>query len=47
MSKCAEVWVFGSTISAGMGVEIKRAKRKDYSLRYFNEDCEETASCEI
>lgn len=47
MSKCAEVWVFGSTISAGMEVEINRAKRKDYSLRYFNEDCEEAASCEI
>ena len=26
MSKCAEVWVFGSTISAGMDAEIKRAK---------------------
>jgi len=41
MSKCAEVWVFGSTISAGMETEIKRAKWKDYRLRYFNENCEE------
>ena len=41
MSKCAEVWVFGSTISAGMEIEIKRAKWKDYRLRYFNENCEE------
>ena len=41
MSKCAEVWVFGSTISAGMEAEIKRAKWKDYRLRYFNENCEE------
>lgn len=41
MSKCAEVWVFGSTISAGMEAEIKRAKWKDYRLRYFDENCEE------
>lgn len=41
MSKCTEVWVFGSTISSGMDTEIKRAKRKNYRLRYFNEDCEE------
>ena len=41
MSKCAEVWVFGSTISAGMEAEIKRAKWKDYRLRYFTENCEE------
>ena len=41
MSKCAEVWVFGSIISPGMAAEIKRAKWKDYRLRYFTEDCEE------
>ena len=41
MSKCAEVWVFGSNISAGMETEIKRAKWKDYRLRYFDENCEE------
>ena len=41
MSKCAEVWVFGSTISAGMEDEIMRAKWKNYRLRYFNEVCEE------
>ena len=41
MSKCAEVWVFGSTISAGMKDEIKQAKWKEYRLRYFSEDCEE------
>ena len=35
MSKCAEVWVFGSRISSGMEAEIKRAKWKDYRLRYF------------
>ncbi len=41
MSKCAEVWVFGSCISSGMEAEIKRAKRKDYRLRYFTEECQE------
>lgn len=41
MSKCAEVWVFGNIISAGMEAEIKKAKWKEYRLRYFSEDCEE------
>mgnify|MGYP000916273658 FL=1 len=43
MSKCAEVWVFGGHISAGMEAEIKRAKWKDYRLRYFTENCEEVS----
>ena len=41
MSKCSEVWVFGEHISNGMEAEIKRAKCKNYRLRYFNEDSEE------
>ena len=41
MSKCSEVWVFGEHISNGMEAEIKRAKWKNYRLRYFNEDSEE------
>ena len=41
MSKCAEVWVFGDRISAGMEAEIRRAKWKSYRLRYFTENCEE------
>ena len=41
MSKCSEVWVFGSRISAGMQAEINRAKWKSYRLRYFTEDCQE------
>ena len=45
MSKCAEVWVFGSIISPGMAAEIKRAKWKDYRLRYFNENSEEVQKC--
>lgn len=41
MSKCSEVWVFGSHISPGMEAEIKRAKWKNYRLRYFTENLEE------
>lgn len=41
MSKCSEVWVFGSHIFAGMEAEIKRARWKNYRLRRFTEDCEE------
>ena len=41
MSKCSEVWVFGERISVGMEAEIKRARWKNYRLRYFSESCEE------
>lgn len=41
MSKCSEIWVFGSHISPGMEAEIKRAKWKNYRLRYFTENLEE------
>ena len=41
LCKCAEVWVFGSRISPGMEAEIKRARWKNYRLRYFTEDCKE------
>lgn len=42
MSKCAELWVFGDNISAGMKSEIDRAKRKHMKIRYFTEELEET-----
>ena len=42
MSKCAELWVFGSNISKGMKAEIDRAKRKHMKIRYFTEELEET-----
>lgn len=41
MSKCQEVWVFGSNISKGMEIEIKKAKDRKIPIRYFNEQCEE------
>lgn len=40
MSKCAEMWVFGDVISAGMQHEINRAKRKYMKIRYFTEELE-------
>ena len=43
MSKCSEVWVFGEYISSGMEAEIRRAKWKNYRLRYFTTTCEEVA----
>lgn len=41
MSKCSEVWVFGERISSGMASEIRRAKWKNYRIRYFDSDCKE------
>ena len=42
LSKCMELWVFGSRISAGMEAEINKAKRKSMTIRYFTEELEET-----
>ncbi len=39
--KCAEVWVFGDTVSEGMKAEITRAKSKKKVVRYFSADGEE------
>ena len=41
LSKCTELWVFGSTISKGMSIEIEKAKRKGQPIRYFTEECKE------
>lgn len=41
MSQCREVWVFGDTISPGMDAEIKRARWKNYRLRFFTNDLKE------
>jgi hypothetical protein len=43
LTKCAEVWVFGGTISKGMGIEIEKAKQKCRPIRYFTEDCKEVS----
>ena len=41
LSKCAELWVFGGTISKGMSIEIEKAKRKCKPVRYFTDTCKE------
>lgn len=41
MSKCSEVWVFGSRISSGMALEIEKAKSKNQPIKYFSDTCEE------
>lgn len=43
MSKCAEVWICGGTVSSGMEREIKRAQAKGYKLRYFDKDMKEVS----
>lgn len=44
LTKCAELWVFGDTISKGMGIEIARAMCKGQRVRYFTNDCEEVVT---
>lgn len=46
MRFCAEVWVFGNTISSGMAEEIKTAERKHIIVRYFSHDLREEAKNE-
>lgn len=41
LGKCEQVWVFGTTISAGMAAEIEKAKKKQIPIRYFTEEMEE------
>lgn len=41
MSLCREVWVFGDIISPGMDAEIRRARWKNYRLKFFSDDLEE------
>ena len=41
ITKCAEVWVFGDTISAGMNMEISKARWQSKPIRYFTERMEE------
>ena len=39
MDKCAQVWVFGSTITPGMKAELERATRKRYVIKRFDGNC--------
>ena len=42
IGRCEEMWVFGSTISAGMAAEIAKARKRNMTIRNFTEECEET-----
>lgn len=45
MGRCKEVWIFGNTVSKGMAIEIKHAKRRNIPIRYFTDQCKEVLSC--
>lgn len=38
LDRCAEVWVFGDCISAGMKAEIERAEARGQIIRYYTID---------
>ena len=39
LSKCHEIWVFGSRISRGMEIEIEKAKEMKIPIRYHDIHC--------
>ena len=41
LTKCEQMWVFGSVISSGMRAEIAKAEKKNIPVRYFTEELEE------
>lgn len=41
LTKCEQIWVFGSVISEGMAAEIEKAEKKNIPVRYFTEEMEE------
>ena len=41
LTKCEQMWVFGSVISSGMRAEIAKAEKKNIPVRYFTEDLKE------
>ncbi len=41
LDKCAEVWVFGDSITTGMKGEIDRAENRKKAIRYFSVDGKE------
>jgi len=41
LDKCAEVWVFGDTVTNGMRGELNRAEKRHKRVRYFTTDGKE------
>ena len=44
LTKCAELWVFGEYVTAGMALEIDKAERNLIPVRYFTEEMEEMSN---
>ncbi len=44
LTKCAELWVFGETVSAGMSMEIEKARRKGKPIRWFDSGLREVTA---
>ena len=38
LGKCAQVWVFGDSITEGMSIEIKRARFRQMKIRRFTKE---------
>ena len=43
LGKCAEVWVFGNEVTAGMKSEIAKARHRSMPIRYFDSSCLEVS----
>lgn len=43
LTKCEQLWAFGTRISSGMEKEIRFAENRGISVRYFTEELEEVA----
>jgi len=41
MGKCDEMWVFGGSASAGMKLELIKARKRSMHIRFFNTHCQE------
>ena len=44
LTKCAEIWVFGSEVTDGMSVEIDKAIQRDMPVRHFTESGKEVCA---
>ena len=44
LGNCSELWVFGDLITEGMNTEIKVARRRRQTVRYFNSEFREVTA---
>jgi len=40
LGKCDQLWAFGDTVSAGMKLELAKARSRGIPVKLFTEDCE-------